>query len=207
MSVPRSSLRLATAATAVAALVVACGSTSVTPSTSPAPSASSRATPVGLPSPTARPTPTTDPPPTPTPTQRPIRTPDLSSSPASLSPSGSPQPTPEPTTYPRGSVIVTFGVGDEEYRVLLTRRANIRIARALLRGEQRPSIPNGVVVRGDPGVNVGWSWHIEPGSLEFADVTTEVCDGLPSYVEQGLITGDRFCPWTATVLAIDSATP
>jgi hypothetical protein len=86
--------------------------------------------------------------------------------------------------------------------VLLVQRADIRIARALLRGEQAPSIPNGRVVRGDPGVNVGWSWHIDPAGFEFADATTEVCDGLPSYVERDIISGDRFCPWTATVLAI-----
>ena len=31
----------------------------------------------------------------------------------------------------------------------------------------------------------------------------EVCDGLPSDVEQGLITSDHYCPWTAEVIAID----
>jgi hypothetical protein len=101
-------------------------------------------------------------------------------------------------------VVVTFRVaGGEEYRIRLTDPADIEIARRLLAGEEAPGIPNGVVVRGDPDVNVGYSWHIDPESVEFVDVTVEVCDGLPSHVEEGLITSDRYCPWSAEVIAIE----
>jgi hypothetical protein len=99
--------------------------------------------------------------------------------------------------------VVTFQVGDEQYRIELTDPADIAIARQLLAGEEGPRIPNGLIVRGgDGGVNTGYSWYIDPDSLEFAEVTTEVCDGLPSYVEDGSLTGDRFCPWSAEVIAI-----
>ena len=104
-------------------------------------------------------------------------------------------------------MIVTFEVAGEMYRVLLTAPQTIAIAQRLLAGEEAPSIPNGIVVRGDPSVNTGWTWHIDPASLEFADITTEVCDGRPSFVEQGLITGNRFCPWSAEVVAIERANP
>jgi hypothetical protein len=109
----------------------------------------------------------------------------------------------EPTSDP---VVVTFRVGgDEEYRILLTDPADIAVAQQLLAGEEAPRIPNGVVVRGDDGgVNTGYSWHIDPGSLEFADMTIEICDGLPSDVERGMIS-DRFCPWSAEVIAIEPA--
>ena len=101
-------------------------------------------------------------------------------------------------------VIVTFRVADvEEYKIRLTDPADIEIARKLLAGEEAPRIPNGVVVRGDPDVNVGYTWHIDPESVEFADFTMEVCDGLPSDVEKGIITSDRYCPWCAEVIAID----
>jgi hypothetical protein len=101
-------------------------------------------------------------------------------------------------------VIVTFRVaGSQEYKIRLTDPADIEIARKLLAGEEAPRIPNGVVVRGDPDVNAGYSWHIDPESVEFADLTTEVCDGLPSDVEQGLIASDRYCPWSAEVITID----
>ena len=102
--------------------------------------------------------------------------------------------------------VVTFQVGDEQYRIALTDPADIAIARQLLAGEEAPRIPNGLIVRGgDGGVNSGYSWHIDPASLEFADMTTEVCDGLPSYVEDGTVTSDRYCPWSAEVVAIDPA--
>ena len=116
-----------------------------------------------------------------------------------------PAATPTPTAAPevQEGVVVTFLVADEEYKIRLTDPADIEIARQLLAGEEAPSIPNGVVVRGEADVNEGYSWHIDPETLEFADVTVEVCDGRPSDVEQNLITSDRYCPWGATVIAIE----
>lgn len=100
--------------------------------------------------------------------------------------------------------VVTFLVADrEEYKIQITDPAKIEMARNLLAGEESPKIPNGLVVRGDSRVNEGYSWHIDPDSLEFVDMTTEVCDGLPSDVEQGIITSDYYCPWSAAVIAVD----
>ena len=104
-------------------------------------------------------------------------------------------------------VVVTLRVADaEEYRILLTDPADIAIAEQRLAGEEAPRIPNGRIVRdGDGGVNTGYSWHIDPASVEFAEVTIEVCDGLPSYVEDGSLSGDQFCPWSAEVIDIQPA--
>jgi hypothetical protein len=103
-------------------------------------------------------------------------------------------------------VTVTFLVAQaEEYKIRLTEPADIAIARQLLNGEAAPTIPNGIVVRGDSDVNVGYTWHIDPDSVDFVDVTTEVCDGLPSDVEQGIITSDYYCPWGAEVIAIEES--
>jgi hypothetical protein len=119
---------------------------------------------------------------------------------AAATPSSTPPPSNSP---PAIGTVVTFQVGDEQYRILLTDPADVAIARRLLAGEEAPRIPNGLIVRGgDGGVNTGYSWHIDPASLEFADMTTEVCDGLPSYVEDGSLTGDFFCPWSAEVIAV-----
>jgi hypothetical protein len=103
-----------------------------------------------------------------------------------------------------GPVVVTFEVVDERFRALLTEPADIDIARRLLAGDDVPSIPNGRVLR-ETGINTGFSWSLDPNDFEFADVTVEVCDGLPSDVEAGTILGDRYCPWSATVVAIDPA--
>jgi hypothetical protein len=103
------------------------------------------------------------------------------------------------------TAVVTIRVIDEEYRIELVTPESIENARMLLDGEEAPSIPNGEVVRdGDGGVNEPWTWHIDPASLEWADATIEVCDGLPSDVEDNTITSDRYCPWSAEVIALDN---
>jgi hypothetical protein len=104
-----------------------------------------------------------------------------------------------------GPLVVTFEVVDERFKALLTEPADIDIARRLLDGEDAPSIPNGRVVR-ETGVNEGYSWSLDPADIDFADVTIEVCDGLPSDVEAGVVTSDRYCPWSAVVIAIEPAT-
>jgi hypothetical protein len=104
-----------------------------------------------------------------------------------------------PTAPSRGG-LVTFRVADETFRVQLLDNSQIDAAhRAANGGLAR--IPNGRVVAGT-GVNVGWSWHVE--DVEFAELTTEVCDGRPSDVEREGVTfgGGRFCPWTARVISI-----
>jgi hypothetical protein len=101
-------------------------------------------------------------------------------------------------------VVVTFEVVDERYKVLLTEPADIDTARRLLAGEDVPSIPNGRVVR-ETGVNEGYTWSIDPNDIEFADVTIEVCDGQPSDVEMGVVSGDRYCPWSAVVIEVEPA--
>ncbi|HET6380862.1 MAG TPA: hypothetical protein VFH63_07475 [candidate division Zixibacteria bacterium] len=134
-----------------------------------------------------------------------------------------PSPTPEPTATPpatpepatpsvrpsepvvEGPLVATFLVaGQEEYRILLTDPADIELARAWQAGEFERLIPNGRIVMGDDGgVNTGYSWHIDPDDVELAEITVEVCDGLPSYIEDGLLSGDRFCPWSAELVSLE----
>lgn len=102
-------------------------------------------------------------------------------------------------------VIVTFAVaGGERFKVLLTDPADIDVANRLVAGEDAPSIPNGRVIR-ETGVNEGWTWSIDPNAFEFAEITIEVCDGIPSDVEAGLVTSDRYCPWSAVIADIQPA--
>lgn len=104
---------------------------------------------------------------------------------------------------PAGDPVVTIRVVDEEYRVELNRPDLVEVAEQLLAGELPPMIPNGRIVYGDPGPNAPWSWHIDPDSFEWADFTTEVCDGLPSFVERHEVTSEWYCPWDATVISIE----
>jgi hypothetical protein len=88
--------------------------------------------------------------------------------------------------------------------VLLIDPADQANAARLLAGEEGPDIPNGRIVR-ETGVNEGWSWSMDPLDFEFAELTTEVCDGEPSDVESGELTSDRYCPWSARVVEIEPA--
>ncbi|TBN58558.1 hypothetical protein EYE40_06880 [Glaciihabitans arcticus] len=101
------------------------------------------------------------------------------------------------------TVVATFQVVGETYKVELATPELIAHAQKLLAGEEVATIPNGTVVRDEAGVNGPWSWHIDPATLEFADMTIEVCDGLPSYVEDRTVTSEQYCPWSAKLIAID----
>lgn len=137
----------------------------------------------------------------PTPDPSPAVTPTASPTPM-ITPAPSPVATPGQS--PSG-VVVTFRVAEEQFRLLVTDADQIEHVRGLLAGGEEGRIPNGVIVRGETGVNEGWSWHIDPDSLEFADMTVEVCDGLPSHVEDGTLTSDRYCPWSARVIDVQPA--
>lgn len=116
---------------------------------------------------------------------------------------GAPQPSNNNTP---GSVVVTFKAADgSTWKARLTDPADIANARDLLAGKEVPRIPNGKIVRGSPDVNTGWSWHLDPNDFEWADVATEVCDGNPKSVEDKSLTSDRYCPWSATVVAVEPA--
>jgi hypothetical protein len=113
-------------------------------------------------------------------------------------------PTPSAAPSAATGAVVTFRVaGQETYRVLFTDPAEVRLAEAWQDGSAGPLIPNGRIVRGDDGgVNTGYSWHIDPNDVALAELSIEVCDGLPSHVEDGTLSGDRYCPWSAEIVSI-----
>ena len=123
---------------------------------------------------------------------------------ACSSPTASPtaSPTVTPSDLPAAPAVVTFDVADQgTYSIELVTDEQIAHVGDLMAGGEDGRIPSGRIVRdGDGGVNAPYSWHIDPRSLEFVDVTTEVCDGLPEYVEDGTLTSDIYCPWNATVV-------
>ena len=99
--------------------------------------------------------------------------------------------------------VATFQVVDQTFKIELITPELAQHAIDLMNGEEIAAIPVGTIVRDDPSVNEPWSWHIDPQTLEFADFTTEVCDGLPEYVEDGTLTSDIYCPWVADVIAVE----
>jgi hypothetical protein len=63
---------------------------------------------------------------------------------------------------------------------------------------------NGPIARGDGGHNTGWRWHFVPNEWDLAEISIEVCDGQPSYVDQHLDAWlrdvGRYCPWSSRIV-------
>jgi hypothetical protein len=70
--------------------------------------------------------------------------------------------------------------------------------------EQRFMHVNGIIAEGNGGYNRYWSWHFQDGKWVLTQVSIELCDATPTYVEQNLdyflnnIDG-QFCPWGSKV--------
>ena len=52
-----------------------------------------------------------------------------------------------------------------------------------------------------------YSWHVDPASPSWSDVTIVLCDGSPACVEQHrgewLSTVGSWCPWGGSVTSVD----
>lgn len=106
-----------------------------------------------------------------------------------------------------GGILVTFDVVGEEYSIFITNNQTIEDVFAVQRGESQATIPNGLLVEGAVFYNEPWSWHIDSEDIEMAEMTIELYDGLPSFVESELEywleTVHRYAPWSAAIKAIE----
>jgi hypothetical protein len=92
----------------------------------------------------------------------------------------------------------------ETFHILLRDPRLIAEAASLV-GRGNRKIVSGELRRGNGGFNQPWSWHLAPETVQFADVTIELCDGRPSDVEGDLaywvdVVG-RYCPWGSEIVA------
>lgn len=124
------------------------------------------------------------------------------------------------TTYAQGArpsallqalergALATFDVGGEPFRVWTTNPETIQQLKALKNSTSSAHIPNGRILRGSgkAGYNQPWTWHLDPQDIQMAEVTTEVCDGRPSYINQQLDefvdSVKRYCPWSAQLVSL-----
>lgn len=127
---------------------------------------------------------------------------------AACAPAATATPTPPPAAL-SGGVLATFEAAGDTFHVWVTNPATIDQLLALQAGESAAGIPNGKILAG-PGAgdhNAPWSWHLDPEDIEMAELTMELCDGAPSYVEEHLAdftdTVGRYCPWSAQLTGLD----
>ncbi|MCI0438933.1 MAG: hypothetical protein L0177_07345 [Chloroflexi bacterium] len=103
-----------------------------------------------------------------------------------------------------GGVLATFDVEGEQFKVWVTNPDTIEQVLALQSGAA-VGFPNGTL-RAGPGEgnhNAPWSWHLDPEATEIVELSIELCDGMPSFIENDLgywlETVGRYCPWAATL--------
>jgi hypothetical protein len=112
----------------------------------------------------------------------------------------------------RGGALATFEVGGERFRVWTTNPQTIHDLHELQQGTSTANIPNGRIQRG-PGRarhNAPYHWHLDPQDITMAEVAIELCDGLPSYVEENVEEFvervGRYCPWNAKLVKLQEFT-
>ncbi len=97
----------------------------------------------------------------------------------------------------------------EQFVVKITDPSLIAQARAMLNLPQaeRASV-RGTVVKAPAYFSAPWSFHLDPISVDFFDLSAEVCDASTSYVEEHLsevgeafLPANAWCPWSSKLLA------
>jgi hypothetical protein len=90
----------------------------------------------------------------------------------------------------------------------LTDTAKIQEARNIINGTQKDKTHvMGKIVKRAASYNTGWSFHLDPATINFFQAAIEVCDAAPRYVEDHLdeaggafLPGAYWCPWGSRLL-------
>ena len=110
-------------------------------------------------------------------------------------------------------VFATFTFADgQPVRVFATDPQTVRDLTAIAAGQKKDMIPNGLLLDDRPGrspYDPRWSFHFRPESLQMAEVTIEVCDGTPSYIQDHMdewfagAKEARWCSWSAHLTKLE----
>lgn len=108
----------------------------------------------------------------------------------------------------RGGALATFDVVGQRFRAWVTSPSTIWELRRLAAGRSEASIPAGSLRRGPgrAGHNGPFSWHLDPRDTVQAEVTIELCDATPAYVEahrdEFADVVKAYCPWGARLVEL-----
>jgi len=99
-------------------------------------------------------------------------------------------------------------VGDR-FVIAVTDPATIAEGRAMASGRAPAKHVSGLVVAEAAPYNAPWSFHLDPASISFFEMSVEVCDATTSYVEEHLaevggafLPGRRWCPWSSRLIEV-----
>jgi hypothetical protein len=106
------------------------------------------------------------------------------------------------SALPSTGVLAKFNVNGEVFAASITNPLGIDEALAIWDGTGTATVPNGEIVCSKQGWNCPYDWHLDPGTLRFAEFVPEVCDGRPmSDVDCEFALG-RYCPWGAEMIEL-----
>jgi hypothetical protein len=110
----------------------------------------------------------------------------------------------EDATAPQYEAVYEVEVAGEKFHIALESAAQIAAADALLASGAEQNV-HGTLKRGNGGFNMSYSWHLEPSTVTFPDVTMEICDGRPNSeveaeVDYFIETVKYYCPWGAKIV-------
>jgi hypothetical protein len=88
----------------------------------------------------------------------------------------------------------------------LINAARIDEARKIIDGKLKKGV-RGTVVPEAASYNRPWSWHLEPATISFFEMATEVCDCNVQYLEDHLseiggafLPHNNWCPWSSRLV-------
>lgn len=103
---------------------------------------------------------------------------------------------------------IGFRSTDKNFVIKLVEENKIVTARKILSGDEKHKTHiSGTIIKAAISYNPGWSYHLEPRSIDFFQNSAEVCDASPVGVEEHLSDiGDSFlpschwCPWASKII-------
>ena len=93
---------------------------------------------------------------------------------------------------------------NDQFIIRLDEKNKIEQARAILRGEEAQKHVRGIIILKKAEYNPEWDYHLEPHSITFFEMATEVCDAGIRYVQDHLaevgkdfLPEAHWCPWSS----------
>ena len=98
--------------------------------------------------------------------------------------------------------------GQPRFVIELNDEAKIAHARKILSGEETGRIHiHGRIIKRPVPYNPGWSFHLDPNTIDFFEMAIEVCDSSMQYLEDHLdeaggafLPGGHWCPWSSRLV-------
>ena len=113
-------------------------------------------------------------------------------------------------TNEQGGMYFVVDVVGERFTMLVVNPEAIKSALDNMNGLNNMH-PIGVIDFGNGGFNAPWNWHYKPETVEMTDISTEVCDAEPHFVQENLDywvnTVKYYCPWSARIISASQSIP